>query len=60
MGQDYPEKKIRELTEDERREITTRIEEGDDNIYQLAEEIGCSTSQIAGIKAALNRGKKEK
>ena len=31
------------------------IQQGDDNIYKLAQECACSSSQIAGIKAALHR-----
>jgi hypothetical protein len=51
----YPEPKQRELTDDEKEQIRQRIERGDGDIYQLAREFGCSSSQVAGIKAAMNR-----
>jgi len=51
----YPEPKQRELTELEKQQIRGRVEGGQADIYQLAQEFGCSASQIAGIKAALKR-----
>ena len=51
----YPERKTRELDEDEKSQLRVRIERGDNDIYQLAREFGCSPSQVAGIKAAMNR-----
>ena len=51
----YPEPKQRELSETEKAQIRERIQQGDDNIYKLAQEFACSSSQIAGIKAALHR-----
>lgn len=51
----YPKRKTRELDTDERCEIREYIRRGVDDVYQLAEEFGCTPSQIAGIKAALNR-----
>jgi len=51
----YPEPKERELTEDEKRQLRERIERGDADIYALAREFGCTSSQVAGIKAAMNR-----
>jgi len=51
----YPEPKRHDLTEREKEQIRRRIEEGDSNIYKLAEEFHCSSSQIAGIKAAMSR-----
>ena len=51
----YPEPKQRELSETEKAQIRERIQQGDDNIYKLAQEFGCSSSQVAGIKAALHR-----
>jgi transposase-like protein len=51
----YPEPKQRELTDDERYQLRARIEQGDADIYALAREFGCSSSQVAGIKAAMNR-----
>jgi transposase-like protein len=54
-GRRYPERKQRELTEEEKEAIRSRIQGGDDDIYRLAAEFGCTTSQVAGIKAALHR-----
>lgn len=51
----YPEAKERELTEEEKRQLRERIERGDADIYALAREFGCTSSQVAGIKAAMNR-----
>jgi hypothetical protein len=51
----YPGPKQRELTTGEKQQLRARIERGDTDIYQLAEEFGCSPSQVAGIKAAMNR-----
>lgn len=51
----YPEAKQRDLTDGEKIELRARIERGDADIYALAEEFGCSASQVAGIKAAMHR-----
>jgi hypothetical protein len=51
----YPERKKRELTADEKQKIRERIERGSADIYALAREFDCSTSQVAGIKAAMSR-----
>lgn len=51
----YPEPKQRDLRDDEKIELRTRIERGDGDVYALAEEFGCSASQVAGIKAAMHR-----
>lgn len=51
----YPEAKQRDLTDGEKIELRARIERGDGDIYALAEEFGCSASQVAGIKAAMHR-----
>jgi transposase-like protein len=51
----YPEPKQRELSDEEKEQLRTRIERGEGDIYQLAQEFGCSPSQVAGIKAAMNR-----
>jgi len=51
----YPEPKQRDLTEDEKRQLRERIERGEADIYALAREFGCTSSQVAGIKAAMNR-----
>jgi transposase-like protein len=53
--QEYPEKKQRELTDAEKAQLRERIDRGDD-YATLAQEFGCSTSQVAGIKAAMHRG----
>lgn len=51
----YPEPKERELTENEKRQLRDRIGCGNSDIYELAREFGCTSSQVAGIKAAMNR-----
>lgn len=51
----YPERKRRELTQDEKEALRRHIEAGDDDIYKLSGKFACSTSQVAGIKAALHR-----
>jgi hypothetical protein len=51
----YPEPKKRDLTKDEKAELRVRIERGDGDIYALATEFCCSSSQVAGIKAAMKR-----
>ncbi len=51
----YPEPKQRDLTDEEKVQLRERIERGDDDIYTLAAEFGCSSSQVAGIKVALHR-----
>ena len=56
MKKDYPERKERDLTETKKEEIRKYIDRGDSNIYELGEKFGCSSSQIAGIKAAMRRG----
>jgi hypothetical protein len=53
--QQYPERKQRELTDGEKQQLRERIEKGDVDIYALACEFGCSSSQVAGIKAAMRR-----
>jgi hypothetical protein len=35
--------------------LRQRIESGDGNIFPLAQEFGCSPSQVVGIKAAMSR-----
>ena len=58
MSTTYPEPKERDLSGSEKARIRERIEAGEGDIYKLAQEFMCSSSQIAGIKAALtaNRG----
>ena len=51
----YPEPKQQDLTDEEKEQLRARIERGEGDIYQLAREFGCSASQVAGIKAAMNR-----
>jgi transposase-like protein len=51
----YPKPKQRELSDEEKMQLRARIERGDDDIYALAAEFGCSPSQVAGIKAAMHR-----
>ena len=51
----YPEPKLRDLTVDEKQQLRGRIESGDADVYALAREFGCSSSQVAGIKAAMKR-----
>jgi hypothetical protein len=51
----YPEPKERELDDDEKDRIRDRIKQGEGDIYELAREFGCSSSQVAGIKAAMSR-----
>ena len=51
----YPEPKRRELSEGEKAQIRDRIQKGQDEVYKLAQEFGCTSSQIAGINAALKR-----
>ncbi|WP_437228012.1 hypothetical protein SH661x_000671 [Planctomicrobium sp. SH661] len=52
---EYPEPKTVELADDVKEKIREQIKQGQCNIYLLAEQYGCSSSQIAGIKAAMNR-----
>ncbi len=54
-SRNYPEPKQRDLTKEEKAELRVRIERGDDDIYALSAEFGCSSSQVAGIKAAMHR-----
>jgi hypothetical protein len=51
----YTEKKKRELTQEEKRQIRERISKDDGDVYKLAEDFCCVPIQIAGIKAAMNR-----
>jgi hypothetical protein len=55
MKRTYPERKTRDLTATEKSEIRARLDAGDDNVYDLAAAFGCSTSQIAGMKAHRRR-----
>jgi hypothetical protein len=51
----YPEPKQRDLSATEKEHIRKRMKKGNDHIYKLARKCGCSSSQIAGVKAALYR-----
>ncbi len=51
----YPERKQRELSDGEKQQLRERINRGEGDIYRLAQEFGCSPSQVAGIKAAMKR-----
>jgi hypothetical protein len=51
----YPAPKQRDLSEAEKLQLRARLEEGDSDTYALAEEFGCTASQVAGIKAAMHR-----
>ena len=51
----YPEKKIRDLSDEETRQIRSQIEQRNGKTEGIAEEFKCSESQVAGIKAAMNR-----
>jgi hypothetical protein len=55
VTREYPEPRDRELTDEEKSQLRGRIERGDADIYALAREFGCTSSQVAGIKAAMNR-----
>lgn len=48
-------KKVHDLSDEEKAQIRERIEGGDGDIYRLAREFNCSSSQVAGIKAAMHR-----
>ena len=53
----YPEKKQRELSLQEKQDIRRVILSDESGTEVLAKKFGCSTSQIAGVKAAMNRRK---
>jgi hypothetical protein len=55
--QRYLAKKFRELSEAETQQIRDRIGRGDDDVFELAVEFNCVPTQVAGIKAIMNRGK---
>src|ERR1017187_9047245 len=55
--QRYLTKKFRELSEAETQQIRDRIGRGDDDVFKLAVEFNCVPTQVAGIKAIMNRGK---
>lgn len=51
----YPEKKDHELTESDKAHIRERATGDKGDTYALAQELGCSNSQVAGVKAAMHR-----
>lgn len=51
----YPERKERDLSEKEKQGIRDQIQSGRADVYVLAQEFHCSSSQVAGIKAALSK-----
>lgn len=52
-GKHYLQKKSRKLSAFETQQIRDRIEDGERDVYKLAEEFGCVPTQIAGVKARL-------
>ena len=48
--------KERDLSDEKKARLRERIEGGEGDIYRLAREFNCSSSQVAGIKAAMHRG----
>lgn len=51
----YPERKQRELSSAKKERIRDALERSEGDIFQIAREFGCSSSQVAGIKAAMHR-----
>ncbi len=51
----YPELKERELQEHEKQQIQALLLRGEQDIYSIARQFSCSTSQVAGIKAHLKK-----
>ena len=56
MGPDYPKKKTKDLTPEENRRIRADLKAGKDS-RAIAKEIGCSRSQVAGIKGNIAMGR---
>jgi len=52
----YPQRKSRDLTDQEKTEMRNKIEAGEADIHKLAFNFGCSTSQAAAIKAHITMG----
>ena len=52
---EYRQKKRRELSDEEKTAIRAQIEQGNGDVYRLAETFSCVPVKIAGIKAAMNR-----
>lgn len=57
---EYPEHKWRDLSDTENYEIRELITSGDDDIWDIANAYDCSTSQVAGIKAGITRGGRQR
>ncbi len=43
----YPEPKERDLSDEEKARLRERIEGGEGDVYRLAREFNCSSSQVA-------------
>jgi hypothetical protein len=50
----YPEPKTHELTDEEKVQLRERISQGNSS-FDLAKEFGCTSSQVAGLKANMTR-----
>ncbi|MGC8642212.1 MAG: hypothetical protein ACP5XB_20300 [Isosphaeraceae bacterium] len=50
----YPQPKERELSDKEQEQIREQLRQGEGDIYKLAEEYACSSSQVTGIKARMS------
>ena len=51
----YPQLKERELQEHEKQQIRVLLQQGKQDIYSIAQQFSCSASQVAGIKAHLQK-----
>jgi hypothetical protein len=51
----YPEIKVHELSCDEKEFVRAELIRGVDT-KEIADEVGCSWSQVCGVKAAMTRG----
>jgi hypothetical protein len=47
----YPDRKERDLSEEEKVEIRRRLEARQDDVHSIARDIGCASTQVAAIKA---------
>jgi len=56
MSRDYPEKKTKDLTPEENRRIRADLRSGKDPRV-ITKELGCSRSQVAGVKANMTMGR---
>ena len=55
MSRDYPKKKTKDLTPEANRRIRADLGAGKAS-RAIADEIGCSRSQVAGIKGNMTMG----